>query len=364
MPYSIRIDEQGVFEQADTKGHMYSLPPLASPATPVAVADRPAGPDACRHNCPSAPVTSEKPPPVPAKSGKPRPRQSPSRFRANYRKPTWPCFARACRKAGHTSSSRRDRPNCNDRKPRVRPNWKCRRWKQRRRSAGRRRGSRRRIRGRERAQGRGLGTDGQASEQALNDSMQRLRDTTSRIQAEQARPAAQSTQADTLRFGRKTATGRTHPPGQPASGRRSRTPGCAAPAKSSRPTREPTNNSSSAGDFAGAGHASTDTDANRCVTSPELRENDTFQGNTAAYVVNGCGTPVDVKICLMTESGWKCGVRWGLASQARWSHSVFHFTGPYSSMPGSPGAAGNSLSLTSGVVSDRSRCAFLRRNRC
>jgi hypothetical protein len=58
--------------------------------------------------------------------------------------------------------------------------------------------------------------------------------------------------------------------------------------------------------------ASTDTDANRCVTAPSLRQNDTFQGNTAAYVSNGCGTPVDVRICLMTESkGWNCGRRAG-----------------------------------------------------
>ena len=92
--------------------------------------------------------------------------------------------------------------------------------------------------------------------------------------------------------------------------------------------REPIPQQSSAGGYGDAGRASTDTDANRCVSGAEVRENDTFQGNTAAYVVNGCGTPVDVRICLMTESGWKCGVRWGLASQARWSHSVFHFTGP------------------------------------
>jgi len=80
-------------------------------------------------------------------------------------------------------------------------------------------------------------------------------------------------------------------------------------------------------DVGGAGRASTDTDANRCVSGAQLRENDTFNGNTAAYVVNGCGTPVDVKICLMTDSGWKCGVTWGLAAQGSWSHSAFHATG-------------------------------------
>ena len=74
--------------------------------------------------------------------------------------------------------------------------------------------------------------------------------------------------------------------------------------------------------------ASTDTDANRCVSSPNLRENDTFQGNTAAYVTNGCGTPVDVRVCLMTEAkGWNCGMTWGLSSQSSWSHSSFNATG-------------------------------------
>jgi hypothetical protein len=75
-----------------------------------------------------------------------------------------------------------------------------------------------------------------------------------------------------------------------------------------------------------AGQASTDTDANRCVTQSEVRQNDTFQGNTAAYVVNGCGTPVDVKVCLMTDTGWKCGVA-TVQSQARWSYSAMHATG-------------------------------------
>lgn len=77
-----------------------------------------------------------------------------------------------------------------------------------------------------------------------------------------------------------------------------------------------------------AGKASTDTDANRCVTSAELRQDDTYKGNTAAYVVNGCGQPVDVRICLMREAGgWNCGATSGLAPQGRWSHSSFQATG-------------------------------------
>ena len=77
----------------------------------------------------------------------------------------------------------------------------------------------------------------------------------------------------------------------------------------------------------GLGKASTDTDANQCVTSAETRLNDTFKGNTSASIINGCGQPVDVRICLMTDRGWNCGVRWGVASQARASFSSFNATG-------------------------------------
>jgi hypothetical protein len=75
------------------------------------------------------------------------------------------------------------------------------------------------------------------------------------------------------------------------------------------------------------GQASTDTDANRCVTTPETRTNASFQGNTAASVMNGCGQKVDVRICLMTDKGWNCGVTYGLGSQQSWSHSSFNATG-------------------------------------
>jgi hypothetical protein len=75
------------------------------------------------------------------------------------------------------------------------------------------------------------------------------------------------------------------------------------------------------------GQASTDFDANQCVTAPETQLNASFQGNTAASVINGCGKPVDVRICLMTDKGWNCGVTYGLGSQQRWSHSSFNATG-------------------------------------
>jgi hypothetical protein len=74
--------------------------------------------------------------------------------------------------------------------------------------------------------------------------------------------------------------------------------------------------------------ASTDDDANRCITTPETKLNASFKGNTAASIINGCGQSVDVRICLMTTKGWNCGVTWGLASQQKWSFSSFNATGP------------------------------------
>lgn len=95
----------------------------------------------------------------------------------------------------------------------------------------------------------------------------------------------------------------------------------AAPARATAPTS------------GAAGRSSTDTDANRCVSSPETRLNDTYAGNTSATVLNGCGQPVDVRICLMTErteggATWNCGVDYNVAGQARASHSSFKATGP------------------------------------
>ena len=76
-----------------------------------------------------------------------------------------------------------------------------------------------------------------------------------------------------------------------------------------------------------AGQASTDTEATTCVSRPVIAANATFAGNTAATVANGCATAVDVRICLMREGGWNCGVKWGLAPQERWSHSSFKASG-------------------------------------
>ena len=73
---------------------------------------------------------------------------------------------------------------------------------------------------------------------------------------------------------------------------------------------------------------STSTDANQCVSRPEIQLNATTTGNTAARIVNGCGEPVDVRICLMTNGkGWNCGATWSLAPQAGWSWSSYNATG-------------------------------------
>lgn len=73
--------------------------------------------------------------------------------------------------------------------------------------------------------------------------------------------------------------------------------------------------------------ASTDSDANRCISTPQTKLDDTFKGNTSASIVNGCGQPIDVRICLMTADGWNCGVRSGVQGQAIASFSSFNATG-------------------------------------
>lgn len=78
---------------------------------------------------------------------------------------------------------------------------------------------------------------------------------------------------------------------------------------------------------ADAGKASTDTDATRCVSSPVVGPSATWKDATAATVINGCATAVDVRICLLREGGWNCGVQWGLKPQDKWSWSSFKATG-------------------------------------
>jgi len=78
---------------------------------------------------------------------------------------------------------------------------------------------------------------------------------------------------------------------------------------------------------ADAGKASTDTDATRCVSSPVVGPSETWKDAIAATVVNACPTAVDVRICLLREGGWNCGVNWGLKPQEKWSWSSFKSDG-------------------------------------
>lgn len=75
------------------------------------------------------------------------------------------------------------------------------------------------------------------------------------------------------------------------------------------------------------GQASTDYDANRCISNPRLVENDTFRGSTSATITNDCDDTIDVRIYLMRSGGWNCGVRWGVEPGEDASYSSFQATG-------------------------------------
>lgn len=168
-----------------------------------------------------------------------------------------------------------------------------------------------------------------ANEQALNDSLQSLRDTTARIQAQQAQAQpAQNTPSDPIGAAERRRqveliNQANRRQDDIAAGYAQRQQ-AEQPRTTASPSYSASNSSPPSLD---AGRASTDTDANRCVSSPEIRENVNYKDNTAASITNGCGTNVDVRICLMTEKGWNCGVSWGVAPQASWSWSSFHATG-------------------------------------
>jgi hypothetical protein len=68
--------------------------------------------------------------------------------------------------------------------------------------------------------------------------------------------------------------------------------------------------------LADAGKASTDTDATRCVTSPEVFPSRVWKNTTEARVVNNCETAVDIVICLNRAEGWHCGVKMGVSPGA------------------------------------------------
>jgi hypothetical protein len=91
MPYSIRVDEQGAYVQADTRGHTYTYAPTANSAEPVVAEAAPAtAPAPAPAYAPApAPVPA---PPVVAKQEPLPPAHRPSKRRESYPKPTLPVF--------------------------------------------------------------------------------------------------------------------------------------------------------------------------------------------------------------------------------------------------------------------------------
>ncbi len=357
MPYTVRIDEQGAYEQADTRGHIYKYVAVAEPAASVAVAQTAPSPEVApapssspapapvAANTPSskAPSTVVPTAPVPVPSPTPAPvvaRQQPSPPAPPVKVPRKLTDAELARIARSVQESR------------ARSAEQARQIELQRQEAARQAQIQAQIWAAAEAQRQAeeAAADAefeaerarkaaawqqmtQANEQALADSMARLQATTASIQAQQAEAAArqraQAEAADRAERQRQVelirqANQRQEEEAARLAAQRQQYEQQRAAAQAAELERA---QQRSAGAVAGAGRASTETDANRCVSSAELRENDTFQGNTAAYVVNGCGTPVDVKICLMTDSGWKCGATWGLAAQSSWSHSAFRATG-------------------------------------
>ena len=341
--YIVRIDEQGNFEQArpNRPAYIHAVPISSAPPAAVATTSPPSAPPPAASmstpvatTAPTAPVPSEKPAPVVAK-------QQPSPPAPPIKAPR------------HLSDADLQRLHESVQKSRARSIVQARQVELQRQEAARQAQLQQQAWAAAEAQRQAEEAEAdaefeaerarkaaawqqttQANEQALADSMQRLRNTTAQVQAQQAEAQArQRAQAATLAQAERQrqvelirqANQRQEDEAARLAAQRQQYERQRADAQAAESAR--LQQQRSAGNGAGAGHASTDTDANRCVSGADVRENDTTKGNTAAYVSNGCGTPVDVKVCLMTESGWKCGVTWGLASQGSWSFSAFRATG-------------------------------------
>jgi hypothetical protein len=343
MPFTIRVDEQGMYEMTANKGkYLEKYSPITDSATPVAVAEASSStsPPAAASmstpvaTVPTAPVPSEKPAPVVA-------RQEPSPPPPPVKLPR------------QLSVADLDRIHQSVQKSRARSIEQARQAQLQQQESARQLALQ--MQAMEAAEAQRLAEEAeadaefeaeraqkaaawqqmtQANEQALANSMQRLRNTTAQVQAQQAEAQArQRAQADALAQSERRrqvelirqANQRQEEEAARLAAQRQQYEQQRADAQAAESARQ--QQQRSAGSAGGAGHASTDTDANRCVSGADVRENDTTKGNTAAYVSNGCGTPVDVKICLMTDSGWKCGVTWGLGAQGSWSYSAFHATG-------------------------------------
>lgn len=78
-----------------------------------------------------------------------------------------------------------------------------------------------------------------------------------------------------------------------------------------------------------AGEATnSDDDAMLCVSDPITYPNPNQKGQTVAKVSNNCPRPVDMRGCLLRNSGqWNCYTTWGVAPGKDWSWSSFDASG-------------------------------------
>jgi uncharacterized protein YciI len=326
-PYSVRIDEQGNYVQAD-KRHTSRYAAITNSATPVVAAENPSPPVA-------APVAVTAPPPpvvakqeaLPPASPAIAPRKLSEADLARLQQSVLKSRARSIEQARQNELQRQEAARQAELEMQAMEQEEAER-------AAEDAAAEAEFEAERARKAAAWQQMAQANEQALADSLQRLQDSTARRQAQQADALArQRAQSDTLTAAERQrqmelirlANQRQEQEAARLAAQRQQYEQQRADAQAAERAR--LQQQRSADGFAAAGRASTDTDANRCITQSEVRENDTYKGNTAAYVVNGCGTPVDVKVCLMTDSGWKCGATWGLASQASWSYSAFHATG-------------------------------------
>jgi hypothetical protein len=343
MRYSIRVDEQGDYVQSDTRGNTYRYAVIAGSAPTLAAADTSSPPEAAparmsapiATTAPTAPIPSqpEKPAPVVAKQ-EPLPPPPPIVVPRKLSEADLAHLRQSVQKSRARSMERARQAELKRQEAARQAQLQAQAWaaaeaqRQADDAAWEAEFEAERARKAEAWQ-----QNARANEQALADSMQRLNDSTARIQAQQADVLArQRAQADALAEADRQrqmelvrqANQRQQEEAARLAAQRQQYEQQRADAQAAERARQ---QQRGAQDPIAAGGASTDTDANRCVTQSEVRLDDTFKGNTAAYVVNGCGKPVDVKICLMTDSGWQCGAKTGLASQASWSHSAFRATG-------------------------------------
>ncbi|HET6432662.1 hypothetical protein [Dyella sp.] len=160
-----------------------------------------------------------------------------------------------------------------------------------------------------------------ANEQGLADSIARLNDTTARVQAQQeqyrlqqqyAQQAAQTEQRQRDAENARLTTQRQYETARQFEAQQQ--------AQREAQTQRQVQGLPQA-QGAPRGTASTQTDANVCVSRPVVGPNNACGKGTSASVSNHCPTPVDVRMCSMTPRGWDCSARWGLAPGESWSQA-------------------------------------------